>query len=56
MLSLLAKELGPVEIGHSLFSPKTVATHVEHIYTKLGVHTHAQAVASAFRLAFVDTR
>jgi DNA-binding NarL/FixJ family response regulator len=57
VLSLLAEGLGPVEIGHSLFiSPKTVATHVEHIYTKLGVHTRAQAVASAFRLALVDTR
>jgi len=57
VLSLLTEGLGPVEIGHSLFiSPKTVATHVEHIYTKLGVHTRAQAVASAFRLALVDPR
>lgn len=57
VLNLLAEGLGPVEIGHSLFiSPKTVATHVEHIYTKLGVHTRAQAVASAFRLALVGTR
>lgn len=55
VLNLLAEGLGPVEIGHSLFiSPKTVATHVEHIYVKLGVHTRAQAVASAFRLALVD--
>jgi len=57
VLSLLTEGLGPVEIGHSLFiSPKTVATHVEHIYAKLGVHTRAQAVASAFRLALVDPR
>jgi len=57
VLNLLAEGLGPVEIGHSLFiSPRTVATHVEHIYTKLGVHTRAQAVASAFRLALVDLR
>lgn len=57
VLKLLAEGLGPVEIGHSLFiSPKTVATHVEHLYTKLGVHTRAQAVASAFRLELVDTR
>jgi DNA-binding NarL/FixJ family response regulator len=55
VLSLLAAGLGPTEIGAELsISPKTVATHVEHIYTKLGVHTRAQAVASAFRLALVE--
>ena len=55
VLELLAEGLGPVEISHSfLISPKTVATHVEHIYTKLDVHTRAQAVASAFRLSLVD--
>lgn len=57
VLTLLAEGLGPVEIGYSLsISPKTVATHIEHIYTKLGVHTRAQAVASAFRHALVDRR
>ena len=56
VLSLLAEGLGPTEIGAKLsISPKTVATHVEHIYSKLGVHTRAQAVASAFRLALVET-
>ncbi len=56
VLALLAEGLGPVEIGYELsISPKTVATHVEHIYAKLGVHTRAQAVASAFRLALVKT-
>ena len=55
VLNLLAAGLGPVEIGGQLsISPKTVATHVEHIYGKLGVHTRAQAVASAFRLALVE--
>ena len=54
VLELLASGLGPVEIGAELsISPKTVATHVEHIYAKLGVHTRAQAVARAFRLALV---
>jgi DNA-binding NarL/FixJ family response regulator len=57
VLRLLADGLGPAEIGGQLgISPKTVATHVEHIYEKLGVHTRAQAVASAFRLALVDVR
>ena len=55
VLKLLADGLGPTEIGVELgISAKTVATHVEHIYAKLGVHTRAQAVASAFRLALVE--
>ena len=55
VLALLAEGLGPVEIGSELsISPKTVATHVEHIYAKLGVHTRAQAVAKAFRLSLVN--
>ena len=54
ILGLLADGLAPLEIAASLgITPKTVATHVEHIYAKLGVHTRAQAVASAFRLAIV---
>jgi DNA-binding NarL/FixJ family response regulator len=55
VLGLLAAGLGPQEIGRELsISPKTVATHVEHIYSKLGVHTRAQAVARAFRLELVS--
>jgi DNA-binding NarL/FixJ family response regulator len=55
VLGLLAAGLGPAEIGRELsISPKTVATHVEHIYSKLGVHTRAQAVARAFRLELVS--
>jgi DNA-binding NarL/FixJ family response regulator len=55
VLALLAEGFGPVEIGSELsISPKTVATHVEHIYAKLGVHTRAQAVAKAFRLSLVS--
>lgn len=54
VVTLLADGLGPPEIGDRLgISPKTVATHVEHIYTKLGVHTRAQAVAAAFRRELV---
>ena len=56
VLRLLADGLTPQQIAASLgISPKTVATHVEHIYAKLGVHSRAQAVASAFRLALVET-
>jgi DNA-binding NarL/FixJ family response regulator len=56
VLRLLADGLAPIQIAVSLgITPKTVATHVEHIYLKLGVHTRAQAVASAFRLSMVET-
>ena len=56
VLTLLTRGLGPVEIGNALsISPKTVATHVERIYAKLGVHTRAQAVAKALQLALVPT-
>ena len=56
VLRLLADGLAPTQIAVSLgITPKTVATHVEHIYLKLGVHTRAQAVASAFRLSMVGT-
>lgn len=56
VLGLLAGGLAPSQIAASLgITPKTVATHVEHIYAKLGVHTRAQAVASAFRLSMIET-
>jgi DNA-binding NarL/FixJ family response regulator len=57
VLELLADGMSPAQIADSLgISPKTVGTHVEHIYAKLGVHTRAQAVVSAFRLSLVGGR
>jgi DNA-binding NarL/FixJ family response regulator len=50
ILRLLACGRDPLSIaGHLVISPKTVATHVEHIFSKLGVHSRAEAVALAFR-------
>jgi DNA-binding CsgD family transcriptional regulator len=50
LLALLASGLGPVEIARDLaISPKTVATHIQRMLTKLGVHSRAQAVAVALR-------
>ncbi len=47
---LLAEGLGHMEIGRRLvISPKTVGTHAEHIYEKLGVHNRAEALAAAYR-------
>ena len=37
-----------------VISPKTVATHIQHILSKLGVNTRAQAVAFAFRRGLVE--
>jgi DNA-binding NarL/FixJ family response regulator len=50
VLTLLAQGHGQKEIAIQLFlSPKTVATHTERIYRKLGVRSGTQAVAVAFR-------
>ena len=57
VLALLAEGLDPREIAtHLVLSPKTVATHVEHVLSKLGVHSQAQAVAAAYRGDLVDSR
>ena len=50
VLELLAAAKSPREIAVELvISPKTVATHVEHILAKLDVHSRAEAVAVAYR-------
>ena len=49
VLELMAEGLQQDEMGQRLFiSPKTVATHVEHILRKLGARGSAQAVAIAY--------
>ena len=37
-----------------MISPKTVATHIQHLLSKLGVHSRAEAVAIAYRLGLVE--
>ncbi len=50
VLSLLANGLGQKKIAQALFiTPKTVATHIQRILTKLDVHSRAEAVAYAHR-------
>jgi DNA-binding NarL/FixJ family response regulator len=50
VLGLLAAGLSQGQIAARLYlSPKTVATHIQRILTKLGVHSRAQAVAVAHR-------
>jgi DNA-binding NarL/FixJ family response regulator len=50
VLTLLSEGLAQIEIaGRLQISPKTVATHIERILSKLGVRSRAQAVAIAYR-------
>ena len=50
MLRLVARGLSNKEIARSLLiSAKTAGTHVEHIYTKIGVSNRAQASLFAMR-------
>jgi DNA-binding NarL/FixJ family response regulator len=50
VLKLLAEGLGHKKIAQALFiTPKTVATHIQRILTKLDVHSRAEAVAYAHR-------
>ncbi|MGZ8696170.1 MAG: response regulator transcription factor [Gaiellaceae bacterium] len=51
VLRCLGEGLGPLLIAERLvISPKTVGTHIEHIYEKLGVHSRAQALTAAYGL------
>jgi DNA-binding NarL/FixJ family response regulator len=55
ILTLLAGGRTQGQIAAELvISTKTVATHIQHILSKLGVHTRAQAVAFAFRRGLVE--
>jgi DNA-binding NarL/FixJ family response regulator len=50
VLRLLADGLGQEQIARVLFiTSKTVATHIQHILGKLGLHSRAEAVAFAHR-------
>jgi DNA-binding NarL/FixJ family response regulator len=50
VLTLLSEGLAQAEIAERLeITPKTVATHIERILSKLGVRSRAQAVAIAYR-------
>jgi DNA-binding NarL/FixJ family response regulator len=55
VLRLLAEGQTQETIATNLFiSPKTVATHIQRILTKLRVHSRAEAVAVAYRERLVD--
>jgi two-component system, LuxR family, response regulator FixJ len=55
ILSLLMEGKTQKEIATALvISPKTVATHIQHLLGKLGVNSRTQAVAAAYRRGLVD--
>jgi DNA-binding NarL/FixJ family response regulator len=55
ILALLAEGRTQGQIASQLvISPKTVGTHIQHILSKLGVNSRAQAVATAFRRGLVE--
>jgi DNA-binding NarL/FixJ family response regulator len=50
VLRMLASGMEQKDIAHDLvLAPRTIAKHIEHILSKLGVHSQAQAVALAYR-------
>jgi DNA-binding NarL/FixJ family response regulator len=54
VLRLLASGRAQPEIAEQLvISSSTVASHIEHILSKLGVHSRAEAVAMAHRSGFL---
>jgi DNA-binding NarL/FixJ family response regulator len=55
VLVLLARGLSNPEIASQLtISRKTVSSHLEHIYTKIGVTTRTAAALFAMRTGLVD--
>ena len=55
ILTLLAEGKTQTQIAAALvISPKTVATHIQHLLAKLGVNSRAQAFAAAYRRGLVD--
>jgi DNA-binding NarL/FixJ family response regulator len=56
ILTLLSEGKTQKEIASTLvISPKTVATHIQHLLAKLGVNSRAQAVALAYRQGLVGS-
>lgn len=55
ILQLIAEGCPPGEVAQRLFiAPKTVSSHIQRIFVKLGVHTRAQAVAMAYAAGLIQ--
>jgi DNA-binding NarL/FixJ family response regulator len=57
VLVLLADGHDRAAIAQTLvISPRTVGSHIQHLLSKLGVHSQAQAVAAAYRQGLIRPR
>jgi DNA-binding NarL/FixJ family response regulator len=57
VLRLLAEGNDPETIAARLvISPKTVASHLQRVMAKLGVHSRVHAVARAYQMGIIGTR
>jgi DNA-binding NarL/FixJ family response regulator len=57
VLGLLAQGNDPETIAARLvISPKTVASHLQRVMAKLGVHSRVHAVARAYQMGIIRTR
>jgi len=57
VLRLLAQGNDPETIAARLvISPKTVASHLQRVMAKLGVHSRVHAVARAYQMGIIGTR
>jgi DNA-binding NarL/FixJ family response regulator len=55
VLSYVAKGLSNAEVGQVMtMERRTVRTHLSHIYRKMGVNSHVEAVVLALRAGLVD--
>ena len=55
VLAFVAKGLSNAEVGRVMkIERRTVRTHLTHIYRKLGVNTHVEAVLKAMHAGLVD--
>ena len=55
VLAFVAKGLSNAEVGRVMsIERRTVRTHLAHIYRKLGVNTHVEAVIKAMRAGLVE--
>jgi DNA-binding NarL/FixJ family response regulator len=55
VLHYVAKGLSNAEVGHVMtLERRTVRTHLSHIYRKMGVNSHVEAVVLALRAGIVE--
>jgi DNA-binding NarL/FixJ family response regulator len=55
VLRYVAKGLSNAEVGHVMtLERRTVRTHLSHIYKKMGVNSHVEAVVLALKAGFVE--